>query len=123
LAGAAGFAAGFGAAFLAAFLRPVARFAALRPAVRFFAAALRATVLRAAPLRAPARFLAVDFRLAFLPPMAAFARFIAAVAARFIFFKAVVAPELLLRFLDFAMVFLLVASPHTMDQTIAQQNT
>jgi hypothetical protein len=34
-----------------------------------------------------------------------------------------VAPELLLRFLDFAMVFLLVASPRTMDQTIAQQNT
>ena len=92
-------AAFFGAAFFfAAFF-----FAALRPT------ALRA-VLRVAVLRFAA-FLALDLRLAFLPPpRAAVARFIAAVAARFIFFKVSEAPLLLLRFLDLAMVVLLVAS-------------
>jgi hypothetical protein len=91
----------------------------LRAAVRFLAEALRPAALRpaalravprraffgAADLRAPARFLAVDFRFAlFFFPNAAPARRMAAEAARFIFFKAVAAPELLFLFLDFAMV-------------------
>jgi hypothetical protein len=104
--GAAGFAAaGFlvalalraGAAFLAAFLRPAVFF--LAAALR---AVLRAAVLRVAALRAPARFFVADFRLLFVPKVA-FARFIAEVAARFIFFRAVAAPDFLFLFVDFAM--------------------
>jgi hypothetical protein len=101
-AGTAGLAAGLRAAFLAV----------LRAAVFFFAAALRAAVLRPvaraavlrlAALRAPARFFAVDF-VFFLLPSAAPARRMAEVAARFIFFKAAAVPELLFRLLDLAMI-------------------
>jgi hypothetical protein len=74
-------------------------------------------------LRETLRFLAADFLFFFVPPSAAFARFIAAVAALFIFFNAVPAPDLVFLFLDFAMIVLLVASPVTMNQTGEQRNT
>jgi hypothetical protein len=93
------------AVFLAAFL---ALFFAVffAPVLRFLALPLRAAgraVLRAAALREA--FLALFFLpLRFgPPPRAAWARFMAAVAARFIFLRALAAPEL--RFLlDFAMI-------------------
>ena len=104
--GAAALRADFGAAFLAVFL---AAFLAVFLAVFLRPAALRVerfAVLRVAALRAPARFLALDFFFFFeLPPRAAFARFIAEVAAFFIFFRAVAAPERLF-LLDFAMIVL-----------------
>src|SRR5262249_55803077 len=107
-AGCAGLAGGLRDAFLAAaaFLAEAAFLAVLRAAVflavALRAGALRAAVLRVAALRAPARFFALDF--AFFLPSVAPARRMAAVAARFIFFKAAAAPELLFRLLDLAMI-------------------
>jgi hypothetical protein len=120
----------FAVAFLAAFLavlRPAAflpralRAADLRPAA--LRVVPRAAVLRAA-LRAPPRDLAADLRFVFLrAPSAAWARFIAAVAAFFIFFKAVAVPALRFLLLDLAMSRPPRCLACTMDQTRRQQNT
>src|SRR5262249_62051471 len=81
-------------------------------------------VLRPGALRAPARDFAADLRFVFLPaPSAAWARFIAAVAAFFIFFKAVAVPALRFLLLDLAMSRPPRCLVCTMDQTRRQQNT
>jgi len=113
---AAGFLA-FGRFLAAAFL------AVLRAVLRFAAVLVRFPFAQPPTLRETFRFLAADFPLFFFPPSAAFARFIAAVAALFIFFNAAAAPDLVFLFLDFAMIVLLVASPVTMNQTGEQRNT